>query len=274
MQAGSPAFAALQKKSLSVPEFNPHFMDVLKSAHAYKKHTPQVRYLRPHHPELAPFQSMMTMELELYTYNLLLRPSAYYRSRIAEAIKSFYLASNMSSSDRCVAAQIRRGDRAMQGTNITEFCMKPENKDSDMGCANVPFASVTLQHVVDSAATLVEPSVRTLIVTTDDEEWLDQQRQELKATRPEWRVYNLKAPTHSATASAKGSGESYDYMRYGAGTASGVLLHGSIELSRQCEAFVKHFGCGGTMLVYKSLCAKHNHREYVCPPSFDVRTIP
>lgn len=275
MQAGTPAFQALQKKCSSAPEFNERFVKEAKAVSTHKGHAGRVRYLLPFQPQLAPFQSMMSMELELYTYSLLLRPSAYYRSRIAEAIKGFHAANNMTSADRCVAAQIRRGDRAMPGTNITEFCLKPENKDSDMGCATVPFASVTLEHVVASAAKLVEPSVRTLIVTTDDEEWLDQQRQDLRASHPEWRVLNLKAPTHSTGAApAKGSGESYDYMRFGAGTASGVLLHGSIELSRQCEAFVGHFGCGGTMLVYKSMCARHNHREYVCPPSFDVRTIP
>jgi hypothetical protein len=125
--------------------------------------------------------------------------------------------------------------------------------------------------VIDSAAKVADPSVRTLIVTTDDEEWLDGQREEVRKTRPEWRVLNLKAP-HIASAAT--GADQYDFMRHSAGTASGVLLHGSIELSRQCEAFVGHFGCGGTMLVYKSMCAQHNHREYVCPPSFDVRIIP
>jgi hypothetical protein len=198
---------------------------------------------------------------------------------------------------------VRRGDRSSNAVNMTEFCRDPLNKDSDFGCSSVPFSLVTLQHVVDSAAKLVDPSVRTIIVTTDDEAWLDKQREELRATRPEWKVLNLRAPHHhhaAAVASATGSNaggsnaggsdgsgggsageaekpeselDAYEYMRSGAGTESGVLLHGSIELSRQCEAFVGHFGCGGTMLVYKSLCARHNHHEYVCPPSFDVRTI-
>ena len=83
----------------------------------------------------------------------------------------------------------------------------------------------------------------------------------------------MKAPRHHHQQKQGPADEDYDYMRFKAGTASGVLLHGSIEASRQCEAFVGHFGCGGTMLVYKSLCAQHNHREYVCPPSLDVRTI-
>lgn len=30
---------------------------------------------------------------------------------------------------------------------------------SDLGCLDVPFASVTMEHVVDGAATLVDPKV-------------------------------------------------------------------------------------------------------------------
>ena len=112
MQAGTPAFDALQKKSSVVPVFNARFMKEAKATIAHKGHAAHLRYLRPYQPELAPFQSMMSMELELYTYNLLLRPSSYYRSRIAEAIKGFHVANNFTASDRCVAAQIRRGDRA------------------------------------------------------------------------------------------------------------------------------------------------------------------
>lgn len=264
VKADSSEWPSVKERAAHPPAFNTKYMHELGTKSAF--HNPAVKYLRPFDWKAAPFQSMMNFDLEFYVYNLILRPSAYYRSRIAEAIKEFHIAHNFSDSDRCVAAQVRRGDRAMKGVNITEFCMRPENKDSDMGCANVPFASVTLAHVVDSAAKLVEPSVRTLIVTTDDEEWLDQQRGELRKTRPEWNIYNLKAP-HRV------EGDNYMYMRYGAGTASGILLHGSIELSRQCEAFVGHFGCGGTMIVYKSLCAQHNHKEHICPPAFDLRTI-
>ena len=264
-------FAEAKERSSKPPDFNPHYLE--ESAATESMPSPVVRYGKPYSPAHVPFQSMMLFDADLYTYNLILRPSAFYRSRIAEAIKEFRIVNNFTSADRCVAAQIRRGDRALPGVNITEFCMRPENRNSDMGCAEVPFASVTLQHVVDSAAHLVEPVVRTLIVTTDDEEWLDAQRIELRKTRPDWTVLNLKAPRHHHQQKQGPADEDYDYMRFKAGTASGVLLHGSIEASRQCEAFVGHFGCGGTMLVYKSLCAQHNHREYVCPPSLDVRTI-
>lgn len=264
----SSEWPSVKDRAAHPPVFNTKYLHELSGASSHAG--PSVKYLRPYDWKAAPFQSMMQFDLELYVYSLLLRPSAYYRSRIAHAIKEFQVSNNLSATDRCVAAQVRRGDRALKGVNITEYCLRPENRDSDMGCATVPFQSVTLEHVVDSAAKLVEPSVRTLIVTTDDEEWLDSQRAALASTRPEWKVFNLKAPRPRG----KGEVDDYSFMRYGAGTASGVLLHGSIELSRQCEAFVGHFGCGGTMLVYKSLCAQHNHREYVCPPSFDVRTIP
>lgn len=272
LKADTSQYNDVKARSMTPPDFNEKYTAECRQVHKF--HHPRVKYIKPFHADEAPFQSMMNFDLnELYTYSLTLRLSAYYRSRIAEAIKGFRTANNFTASDRCVAAQVRRGDRAMPGVNITEFCLKPENRDSDMGCANVPFASVSLTHIVDSAAKLVDPTVRSIIVTTDDEEWLDQQRKVLRSTRPDWQVFNLRAPTHSSVGAAKGSDDSYAYMRYGAGTASGVLLHGSIELSRQCEAFVGHFGCGGTMLVYKSMCTQHNHREYVCPPAFDVRTI-
>jgi hypothetical protein len=264
----SPEWHDVHERAAHPPEFNTKYMHELaaKSDHG----NPTVKYLRPYNWKAAPFQIMMKFDLELYVYSYILRPSAYYRSRIAEAIKQFRIEHNFTTTDRCVAAQVRRGDRVLMGANITEFCMRPENKNSDKGCSVVPFQSVTLEHVVDSAEKLVEPTVRTVIVTTDDEEWLNEQREALRTTRPSWTVLNLKAP-HSK---GKEGGDDYKYMRYGAGTASGILLHGSIELSRQCEAFVGHFGCGSTVLVYRSLCAQHNHREYVCPPSFDVRTIP
>ena len=232
-------------------------------------------------PKQAPFHRMMFSDVDNYAQGLLLRPSAFYRSRIADTIHHFQQDTGFASSQRCVAAQIRRGDRTAANMNITEFCLNPDNRHSDFGCADVPFASVTLRHVVESAAKLVDASVRSLVVTTDDEAWLDAQRIELRKTHPEWRVYNLQAPTHTHRSHHKDqlqvplkkNDEGYQFMRYGAGTQSGVLLHGSIELSRQCEAFVGHFGCGGTMLVYKALCAQSNHREHVCPPSFDVRSI-
>lgn len=240
------------------------------------------QYGKPQHPHQAPFHRMMFSDVDNYGHGLLLRPSALYRSRIADMIHHFQDATGFTSSQRCVAAQIRRGDRAAANLNITAFCLDPANKHSDYGCADVPFASVTLRHVVESAAKLVEASVRSLVVTTDDEAWLDQQRTELKKTHPEWKIYSLKTPNHThlprnkvpnPEVSLTKNDPEYMFMRYGAGTQSGVLLHGSIELSRQCEAFVGHFGCGGTMLVYKALCAQSNHREHVCPPAFDVRSI-
>ena len=272
-------FQSVVLRTKNPPLVNKKLIAAIEESKRHKQ--PYMKYLKPYNPSAAPFQSMMFVDFDFYTYGLLLRPSAFYRSRIAQVIHEFRQENNFQSSDRCVAAQIRRGDRVLADKNITAFCLDPVNRNSDMGCSTVPFVSITLTHVIDKAAVLVDSAVRTLVVTTDDEKWLDEQREELKRTRPEWRVLNLKSPhtvsrPHSdvpAPLSSLRGDDKYKYMRYGAGTASGVLLHGSIEASRQCEAFVGHFGCGGTMLVYKSLCAQHNHREHVCPPSFDLRTI-
>jgi hypothetical protein len=306
----STAYAQLRERSAKPTPGNVAL--VAAAAASADTPAPSVRYLKPYNSSAAPFHSMMFFSPEQYTYNFLLRPNAFYRMRIEEEIKRFRADHSFATSDRCVAAQIRRGDRTLPGMNVTEYCRQSNYANSDFGCATVPFASVTLRHVVESAATLVEPSVRTLFVTTDDEEWLDQQREVLRSTHPEWTVLNLHAPHHryrppaatAAAATAEGSASSsvssggaiaiaaqaaggkgssaaasappdeYEYMRLGAGTASGVLLHGSIELSRQCEAFVGHFGCGGTLMVYRAMCAHHDSWEYVCPPAFDVRSIP
>jgi len=276
----SPELVAAKDLTKEPPKFNEKMLKEFEIMSQTPR--PGTLYGKPQHPEQAPFHRMMFSEVDYYAQGLLLRPSAFYRSRIADTIHHFQQETGFTSSQRCVAAQIRRGDRAAANLNITQYCLDPNNRHSDFGCSDVPFASVTLRHVVESAVKLVDDSVRSLVVTTDDEAWLDAQRLELHKTHPEWHIYSLKTPNHTHVPLSKvpepevalsKNDPDYMFMRYGAGTQSGVLLHGSVELSRQCEAFVGHFGCGGTMLVYKALCAQSNHREHVCPPSFDVRSI-
>jgi len=187
---------------------------------------------------------------------------------MAHSIKELQTTQNFSSSDRCVAAQIRRGDRTAR-VNITDYCMHAERPIPDYGCQSVPYSLVTLHHVIESASKIAHPDVKVLVVSTDDEKWLNEQKIIAKEMHPDWRVVNLVAPKNPPGT----KGDSYSFMRYQAHTASGVLLHGSIQLSRQCEGFVGHFGCGGTSLFYKAMCAQHGSHEYVCPPAFDVRTI-
>jgi hypothetical protein len=56
--------------------------------------------------------------------------------------------------------------------NMTQFCIDNISDTSfidDFRCFSTPFASVSLQHILDSATKLVPPEVRTLILASDDE---------------------------------------------------------------------------------------------------------
>jgi hypothetical protein len=226
-----------------------------------------VRYALPY-TDVA-FDSQMHYEGDQYVDHFMIRYSAFYRDRIRTAIAKLREEQHFEPQERCVAAQVRRGDRVLPGMDMKEYC-KRKDAGADFGCANVPFASVTLHHILQSAGKLVDPAVRTIVVSTDDEEWLQGEKVIAQKMHPEWKIISLGAPKTEGFSS---KADNYQYMRHVAGTASGVLLYGSIELSRQCEGFVGHFGCGGTMLFYKAMCSRHNHRDNVCPPSFDVRSI-
>ncbi len=55
---------------------------------------------------------------------------------------------------------------------MTQFCIDNISDTSfidDFRCFSTPFASVSLQHILDSATKLVPPEVRTLILASDDE---------------------------------------------------------------------------------------------------------
>ena len=142
----------------------------------------------------------------------------------------------------------------------------------DLGCFSTPFASVTLGHVLDSAAKLVPSEVRTLILASDDEAWMVSEIEAMRQARPEWNVYFLEAPKPE-NHDKKSSEEKYNYMRSKGGTASGTFWWGSIELARQCEGFVGHFGSSSTTFFHNQLCQQHLDFEDVCPATFDVRTI-
>ena len=58
-----------------------------------------------------------------------------------------------------------------------------------------PLPHITLRNATDAARTLVDVSVvRTLLVATDDEGWLAEQKSDLHLTDPSWRVINEEAP--------------------------------------------------------------------------------
>lgn len=128
-------------------------------------------------------------------------------------------ASSAPTLPRCVAVQLRRGDRVLSSllpnkgpaaanaaaANATdeearraqqkyqEYCA--QHPDGDFGCRSVPFAFVSLLNVTEVAHTLVDPDeVSHLVVSTDDEGWLQEQIALLQRHAPQWQVHYLPAP--------------------------------------------------------------------------------
>jgi len=113
------------------------------------------------------------------------------------------------------------------------------------------------------------------VLASDDEVWMVEEIRLMRIERPDWRVFFLESPKLEGREKQSVSGDAaYHYMRSTGGTASGTFWWGSIELARQCEGFIGHFGSGATMFFHKQLCEYHRDYENVCPPSFDVRSIP
>eukprot|EP00597_Dinobryon_sp_UTEXLB2267_P001425 CAMPEP_0170066564 /NCGR_PEP_ID=MMETSP0019_2-20121128/6216_1 /TAXON_ID=98059 /ORGANISM="Dinobryon sp., Strain UTEXLB2267" /LENGTH=570 /DNA_ID=CAMNT_0010273689 /DNA_START=425 /DNA_END=2137 /DNA_ORIENTATION=+ len=206
----------------------------------------------------------------------------------------------------CVAAHVRRGDRVMyvekthKAINMTEFCFnaslprvtgapQPQcinekgelsncpglNGLSDFGCGpgDVPFESITLLKVIEKAELMVPPHVRSLVLASDDVEWLDEQIQIAKTVAPHWKIFVLPDPTKTSESSARrlyGTAKSYQYVRSEAGTDSGVYFHASIELAQQCQALVAHFGSGIPLMMYRAMCFYHAGIYGVCPPVYHL----
>eukprot|EP01033_Poteriospumella_lacustris_P013069 gene13069-9359_t len=155
---------------------------------------------------------------------------------------------------RCVAVQLRRGDRVLSSllpnkgpaagnaaaaANATdeearraqqkyqEYCA--QHPEGDFGCRSVPFAFVSLLNVTEVAHTLVDPDeVSHLVVSTDDEGWLQEQVALLQRHAPRWQVHYLPAPwlshfnvTDLSSASAAASPAAHDHLN-----ASELLPHG------------------------------------------------
>lgn len=179
----------------------------------------------------------------------LFRYISYYRSKVHYMIHQFYKKYRLiatSKVGRCVAAHVRRGDRIVDiiqqqhknnsTNNMTQFCIDNIRDTSfidDFGCFSTPFASVTLQHILDSATKLVPPEVRTLILASDDEAWMISEIEAMYQVRPVWKVYFIEAPklenTDAERLKSISSEEKYYYMRSHGGTASVVYSGGVVS---------------------------------------------
>ena len=54
---------------------------------------------------------------------------------------------------------------------------------------------------------------------------------------------------------------------------SHMFMGASIELVRQCEAFVGHFGSETTHMYFNAMCLTHAGTTGLCPPVADLNYI-
>ena len=150
---------------------------------------------------------------------------------------------------------------------------------------SIPFGSITLQDVIDKAEMMVRPSVRNLLVATDDFAWLEEQIDVVKKSSPDWNIYSLPPPSpndrnndndNNTTIDRKlyGNPKNYHYIRSGGATASGVYFHASLQLVSQCQGLVANFGSGIASMMYYRMCYSHAGTTGVCPPVYDLGKKP
>jgi hypothetical protein len=252
--------------------------------------------------------SKVDSRASLYQNRFLLRTNYIFRSKIAHLIHKFHHKNGLTAQTRCMAVQVRRGDRAKGSIhNITSLCLNASRPITlsnpvnicergpgdyvdckyvvaDQGCERrVPLAAVTLDMAIRAGETMVAPEVRHLFVFTDDESWAESERDRVRALYPQWTVSIFEAPKQPVTGLRPeqekliayhdhNTHKGYHYMRSAGGSASGAFFLGSLQLTQQCEGFAGHFTSGVPPLFVKAMCYRHGNgkRHGVCPPVYDT----
>mmetsp|Transcript_3099 Transcript_3099/g.4821 ORF Transcript_3099/g.4821 Transcript_3099/m.4821 type:complete len:214 (+) Transcript_3099:36-677(+) len=170
---------------------------------------------------------------------------------------------------------------------------------ADLGCTpqGTPFAAIGVLDIVQKAELLVGPSVRHLVIATDDPRWLQGEVEAIQAagSAPGWYFHYVKAPSMYPQEQQKqqqqrrrrrrrrlstAQEDEYHFIRSEAGTDSGVYLQAQLQLAMQCEGLIAHFGSGIAYLLYQLMCFQHGAlgpttgRDAVfgvCPPMYDWR---
>jgi len=74
----------------------------------------------------------------------------------------------------------------------------------------------------------------------------------------------------------------HNFLRFQAGTASGVHFLAALQLASRCGSLVGHFASGATRLFYSAMCLQHAAPglgsegvvQGVCPPAYNIRRGP
>lgn len=211
-----------------------------------------------------------------FEFAYLMRLNAKYRQLVNARLESFRKENQIDFRDQekhpCVAVQIRRGDRILKASKeeVESFC-KDHPDGGDKGCRSIPFEFIGLVNVTRAARILVPDNVRNLVVMTDDEAWLQEQKTLLKQQDSEWNVYDMRAPWLEDGDYSKAEEKFKKQGR--SGLMAGVHLFSSMALLQQCQAFIGHFDSGVPWMLYAAMCHQHGGTQGICPAMMDLRTI-
>jgi hypothetical protein len=220
-------------------------------------------------------------------YGLLWRFNAATRARM-EALKAEVRDPALTTS--CTAIHIRRGDRVIAGLDAeghVEYCrthvakQRPGAAEGEMMCVDLTdkdekevsctslldlgcfrgdrrgiFGGLELADYLGRAKELSD--ARRVFIMTDDPVWLKEEVQKLgPKTENPWHVTSFARSND----------------RYNA--VSGLHYFTSVELARECTAFVGHFGSAVSMQLRDAMCVHHGARggllpTFGCPPTVDI----
>jgi hypothetical protein len=217
-------------------------------------------------------------------------PSHHHNDTHSQSFSSRFHSSSVSAESRlisyfpsCIGIHIRRGDRLGNSniTNISEYCAHENDLGSDYGCNSIPFALVQLQPVIDVARVMSYslyhqsntqntsvPPIRTLFVSTDDEDWLKQQIKMAKK-HPKYKLWEIVYLQNENLTSASDprvntsdprnpiSEEISEEFRFRHGTAAGVQLMASLALMQRCTGFIGHLDSNAALMFYQAMCLRH-----------------
>ena len=124
-----------------------------------------------------------------------------------------------------------------------------------------------LKHALAKIPRLVGPLKKTVLLLTDEDEWLHQELEENAELIKGWNIRTFpRTANNSFVGNVRGS-SGRD------GTYNGVRFFATMKLVQQCEAYVGHFGSAMAHTIFSSMCIQSNGTMGVCPPAYDFRLL-
>lgn len=221
------------------------------------------------------------MKQFILQYSLIFRLNHAYRQLVSNRIHE--VLRNVSSFHshlqdgintlQCTAIHIRRGDRVIPNTNMTEYCNQfirfanrtcininqphiPINCNNiiDLGCLHEnSYGSLTLEDYLHFAWKIHQ--THNIFIFSDDYDWLHQQKSIIQEKDTRWNIATLANSRYGSKEDA---------------TSRGVDYLASIFLSRKCQAFVGNWNSAVSLMTYNAMCFQHSRHVNYCPPAVNV----